>query len=154
MLNGWGLPYLIESQIDLDCGLYLSLNGYFKQAQVMLRSSLENAVVHYYYSFQIINYDFLVANGNSRIPAFRAGPHNMLFDLLNAGCIDIQLFNSLGNCYGELNRFVHANLNQLTISMPWEEDQTEFKTERWINNACHTSHCIILLILSMLKSDI
>lgn len=95
-----------------------------------------------------------MANKNFRIPTFRMGPNNMLSSLLNTKYINIYLFNLLNKCYGNLNRFVHSNITELTINMPWDEDQTDIKIERWVKNACDTSHCLILLILSMLKNNI
>lgn len=154
MINVLHFPYLLEAMQDLDGGILLSLNGCYKQAHILLRSALETALAHYFYSASGVGYEDIIFKEDFRLPAFRFRPGNMLSSLQETKSIDDELFELLNNCYGCLNKFVHSSIDVLTVGVPWEEGRVEQKIVWWNKNACGVSHCLILLVISMLSKDV
>jgi hypothetical protein len=123
-INAWGIPYLMEADADLACSLLLTREGHFKQSAQILRSALEAAVIHAYFTISGVSYDDL---SNREIPPLKDQRHGMLNRLITAGLLCSPEAGAISNLYQNLSAATHSHYKYLTVRF-----EETFETEQFI----------------------
>jgi hypothetical protein len=142
--NVWGLPYLIESENDLDCSLLLIRTGHYKQAVQLLRSALEAAVAHAYLSTAGVQYDDLC---HQIIPPLKDRKRGMLNRLVAVRRLEASVATVISRLYSELSSAMHSQYKYLTVKFEETIETEDFIDALTIYSS--VSRCCTCILLSM-----
>lgn len=109
-INALGLPHLIEASSDLDCAVLLLANRRYKIAMQTLRSALECAIVHVYFSISGVSYDDL---NERRIHPMKDKKRGMLNYLVEFEILQPKEAEELSFLYGVLSSATHSEYKYL-----------------------------------------
>jgi len=123
-INAWGIPYLMEADADLNCSLLLLQKGHYKQSAQLLRSALEAAVIHAYFSISGVSYDDL---SNREIPPLKDRRRGMLNRLVTSGLLCSAEAGLVSDLYRNLSAAVHSQYKYLTVKF-----EELFEPERFV----------------------
>jgi len=150
MLNATGLPYLYEAAEDLTCTLSLGRLKYHKQSLQMLRSALEAAVIHAYFTVKNIDYDSLTsALGN--IPSMNNRTTGMLHHLLEKDFMKAVFADEIRSIYQSLSNAVHSRFP--FVNTKFETDDDRDRLRYWSVQNQNVCLACIKLLLCVLKFE-
>ncbi len=155
MINALHMPYLYDSLNGISCSLLLAHKGHFKQAQVLLRSSLETAVAHYYFTVtNSLSLEEKREEINNRIPNFGTSKNSMVKYLLEKNLLTKSLGRIIIEVYSDLNRYVHSSISVMDFDFAWEPVNEDRVKSDWYKNASIVYDSILQIVLLMLIHDV
>lgn len=107
----FSIAHIKESLDDLQCSIMLASELYYKHAQQVLQSFLEDLVLPVYFATNPDAYTSWREN-NYRTPPLR-GPRSVLKSLGKDQVLDEELAGEVSELYGNLNSFTHGSERRL-----------------------------------------
>lgn len=143
-VNALGLPYLMEAEDDLQCALLLLGSCHYKQSVQLLRSALETAVAHAYFSISGVMYDDLP---HQRIPSM----NGMLDRIVTFGLLGAVQAVTIHALYTELSSATHSQYKYLSVK--FEEIHGPDRFLQAIGHVRAVSITCLLVMLNMTRLD-
>ena len=107
----FSIAHIMESDIDLECSLYLASQLYYKQALQVLRNFLEDLVLSIHFCDNPSNFLDWKKN-NYRIPRLW-GDNGILSKLVSKQILTKEVGEEISKLYGELNSSIHGSERRL-----------------------------------------
>lgn len=145
-VNALGLPYLLEACMDLNSAIELLVKGRLKLSAQALRSSLEAAVAHAYFSTTGLTYDTL-ENLQPKLPSMNDNKRGMLSHLAKFKVLNQPEVHKIASVYRRLSAAVHSQFQYL--DMKFEDDSYENSVFRTIKDIEEVAILCLVVILNM-----
>lgn len=142
--NVLGIPHAFECYDDLVFSLQLASMTRYKQAQQSLRSALELAVCHAYFSVAGADYDDLPL---TPIPPMKDRKRGMLNRLLACRRIEKEVAEGVVSIYGELSLATHSHYKYLNFRFEQIDEAEQF--QRFLENLGVVSRLCLAVALSV-----
>jgi len=150
-VNALGLPYLLEAAVDLDSAIELLAMRRYKLSTQVLRSSLEAAVAHAYFSTTGLTYESL-EKLQPKLPSMNDRKRGMLSHLTAFKVLTQVEAQKIASAYRCLNAAVHSQFQYL--EMRFEEFSHADFFSRTLKHIEEVSILCLVVMLNMQRMRI